>query len=422
MKAPELTRMTTAAAERLDVERIRADFPILRTEMNGRPLVYLDSSATSQKPLSVLQAMEDYYRRYNANIHRGIYAIAEEATQAYETARDRVQRLVNARSRKEIVFTRNTTEAINLVAHAWGRRNIDAGDRVLLTEMEHHSNLVPWQILAAETGAILDFIPLDGQGRLDLSDLDRRLQGVKLVGLTQLSNVLGTVNPVAEIAARAHAHGALALVDGAQSVPHLPVDVQALDCDFLAFSAHKMLGPTGIGVLYGKRAILEAMDPFLGGGEMIHEVRLDASTYKELPWKFEAGTMPIAEAIGLGAAVDYLQAAGLEAIHRHDQELVALALERLASEVPGLRLHGPPAPEHGAAVAFTLEGIHAHDLASILDAEGIAIRAGHHCTMPLHERLGVAATARASFYLYNTSSEVEALIGGLHRAREVFRL
>jgi len=399
----------------LDIERVRADFPALSRTVHGRPLVFLDSAASSQKPLPVLEAMERVYRECYANVHRGIYAFSEEATLAYENARDRVASLINAPVREEIIFTRNTTEAINLVAYAWGRTNVRPGDRILLTEMEHHSNLVPWQLLAQEKGAQLVYLPItdDGLLRMDLLDslLDER---VKLVAVTMMSNVLGTVNPVKEIICRAHAAGAVVLVDAAQSVPHMPVDVQDLDCDFLAFSGHKMCGPTGIGVLYGKEALLEAMPPFLGGGDMIRKVEWESATWNRLPWKFEAGTPAFVEGIGLGAAVDYLTAIGMEAIAAHERELTAYALERL-SALLGLNIVGPPAHQRGGVVAFTFRGIHPHDIAHMLDMEGIAVRAGHHCAQPLHRRLGLTATVRASFYLYNTAEEVDALARALER-------
>jgi cysteine desulfurase/selenocysteine lyase len=399
----------------------RADFPILNREVRpGVPLVYLDSTATAQKPRVVIEAMDDYYRRSNANVHRGIHTLAEEATALYEEARDRVQRFINAASRREIIFTRNATEAINLVAQSWGRANIHAGDVVVLTEMEHHSNLVPWQILAAERGARLEFIPVTDDGLLDLSGLDGLLRlEPKLVALTHMSNVLGTINPVAEIAARAKAAGATVLVDGAQSVPHFTVDVRALGADFLAFSSHKMCGPTGLGVLWGRQALLEAMPPFLGGGDMIRRVYLREFKVNELPYKFEAGTPAIAEAVGLGAAVEYLESIGMDAIAAHEREITAYALDRL-EEVPGVTVYGPPAERKGGVAAFSLDGVHPHDIAQVLDRDGIAIRAGHHCAMPLHDRFNLPATARASFYLYNTIAEVDKLIEGLYKVKRLF--
>ncbi|HSR29207.1 MAG TPA: cysteine desulfurase [Anaerolineae bacterium] len=414
----------------LEVNRLRADFPILQRKVHGKPLVYLDNAATSQKPESVIQAMDDYYRRYNANIHRGVHTLAEEATAAYENARRKVGRFINASSPREVIFVRNTTEAINMVALSWGRAHLGQGDIIILSVMEHHSNLVPWQLLAQAVGARLEFIGLNSQGRLILDDLDRLLEEfgprAKLVGISGMSNVLGTINPVAEIAARAHDSGALLLVDGAQSVPHIPVDVRALGADFVAFSGHKMLGPTGIGVLWARKEILQDMPPFMGGGDMIKSVHLRESEWNDIPHKFEAGTPNIAHAIGLGAAVDYLSGLGMENVQAHEQAMAAHALERLAA-VPGLQIYGPPAQERGGVVTFNLirDGellIHPHDLASILDRDGIAIRAGHHCAQPLMEHYHVPATARASFYVYNTEEEVEKLVEALHRAQEIFGL
>jgi cysteine desulfurase/selenocysteine lyase len=414
----------------LDIKTIRADFPILSRQVHGKPLVYLDNAATSQKPESVIQAMDDYYRRYNANIHRGVHTLAEEATLAYENARRKVARFINATSPREVVFVRNTTEAINLVAMTWGRANAGAGDVIVLSVLEHHSNLVPWQLLAQATGARLEFIDLDAEGHLILEDLERLLdqfgERVKLVAVSGMSNVLGTINPVAEIAARAHAAGALCLVDGAQSVPHLPVDIQAIGADFLAFSGHKMLGPTGIGVLWARKEILQAMPPFLGGGDMIKSVHLRESEWNDIPHKFEAGTPNVAEGIGLGTAVDYLNELNMEKVHDHERTIVTYAMECLAT-VPTLHIYGPPPEDRGGVVTFNLlrNGdllIHPHDLASILDREGIAIRAGHHCAQPLMEYYGVPATARASFYVYNTEEEVDKLVEGLLKAEHVFGL
>ena len=413
-----------------DVDRVRADFPILERQVHGKPLVYLDNAATSQKPEVVIASMSDYYRRYNANIHRGVHTLAEEATAAYENARRKVGRFINAYRPSEVVFVRNTTEAINLVAYAWGRANVGEGDVIILSLMEHHSNLVSWQLLAQATGARLEFVGLDPAGRLVLDDLDALLNRhgarVKLAGISGMSNVLGTINPIREIAARVHNAGALLLVDGAQSVPHLPVDVQALGADFLAFSGHKMLGPTGIGALWARKEILQAMPPFLGGGDMIKSVHLRESEWNDVPHKFEAGTPNMAQAIGLGVAVEYLSDLGMDNVHAHEQSMTAYALDRLAS-VPNLRIYGPPAGERGGVVTFNLirEGvllIHPHDLASILDREGIAIRAGHHCAQPLMEHYGVPATARASFYVYNTESEVDALGEALIKAQSMFGL
>jgi cysteine desulfurase/selenocysteine lyase len=412
----------------LDILQIRADFPILARQVHDKPLVYLDNAATSQKPESVICAMDDYYRCYNANIHRGVHTLAEEATAAYEGARRKVGRFINARSPREVVFVRNTTEAINLVTLTWGRTNVREGDIIILSVMEHHSNLVPWQLLAQATGARLEFIGLDPQGRLVMDDLGRLLsqfgERVKLVAVSAMSNVLGTINPVADIAARAHEAGALVLIDGAQSVPHMPVDVRALAADFLAFSGHKMLGPTGIGALWARKEILEAMPPFLAGGDMIKSVHLRESEWNDIPHKFEAGTPNMAQAIGLGAAVDYLNGLGMEHVLSHERSIAAYALEQLAA-VPNLRVYGPPADERGGVVTFNLlrDGellIHPHDLASILDREGIAIRAGHHCAQPLMEHYGVPASARASFYVYNTEEEVDKLVEALLMAQRVF--
>lgn len=403
-----------------DVESVRAQFPILNQEHHaGVPLIYLDNAATSQKPQQVIDALSDYYLRYNANVHRGIHKLSEEATAAYEEARLKVRRFIHASSRREIVFTRGATEAVNLVAQTWGRANLKPGDVVLSTVMEHHANIVPWQILAAEKGFTLRFIPLLENGQLDLEAYQRMLvnEPVKLVAVVHSSNVLGTINPVQEMARAAHEAGALILVDGAQSVPHMPVDVQALGTDFLVFSAHKMIGPTGIGVLYARRDLLEAMPPFLGGGDMISKVTLEGSTWNEIPYKFEAGTPSIAEAIGLGAAIDYLSALGMEQIHAHEQALAIYLMERL-QEIPGLRVLGPQEGARGALAAFVMEGLHAHDVAQVLDAVGIAVRAGHHCAMPLHDYLGVNATARASLYLYNRFSEVDQLVEGIYDVRK----
>lgn len=405
-----------------DVKQVRADFPILhQSHHDGVPLVFLDNAASSQKPAQVIDALDDYYRRYHANVHRGIHKLSEMATLAYEEARLKIRRFINAASKREIIFTRGTTEGINLVAQTWGRANLGPGDVVISTQMEHHSNIVPWQILAAEKGFTLRYIPVTPDGLLDLEVFVRMLQEepVKLVSVMHVSNVLGTINPVGEIIRMAHDAGALALVDGAQSVPHMPVDVQMLDADFFAFSGHKMCGPTGIGVLYGKRALLEAMPPWMGGGDMIAQVTLEGSTWNELPYKFEAGTPAIAQAIGLGYAVDYLSALGMQNVHTYAQQLTAYALERL-EEVRGVKVYGPPAEQKGAVASFTVDGIHAHDVAQLLDAEGVAVRAGHHCAMPLHQALGVSATARASFYLYSTFEEVDALIEGLYKTRKAF--
>jgi len=404
-----------------DVQRLREDFPILKREVRpGIPVIYLDNAATSQKPQVVIQTLDEFYRRSNANIHRGIHTLAEESTALVEEARKRVARFINAPEARQVIFTRNTTESINLVAYSWGRANLHAGDVLLLTEMEHHSNLVPWHILASERDVRLEFIPVTQEGLLDMAAYQDLLQlEPKLVSFTHMSNVLGTINPAAEIIRLAHQAGAVTLVDGAQSVPHFPVDVQALDADFLAFSSHKMCGPTGIGVLYGRRRILEEMPPFLGGGDMIKRVYLRSFTPNEIPYKFEAGTPAIAETVGLGAAVEYLSQVGMAKIAQHEYEIVAYALERL-EEVPGVRVFGPAAEHKGGVVAFTLTSIHPHDISQILDTEGIAIRAGHHCAMPLHEKFCLPATARASFYLYNTKEEVDKLAESLYKVREIF--
>jgi len=405
----------------LNINEIRKDFPILQRETSpGVSLVYLDSTATSQKPLPVIEAMDSYYRRSNANIHRGVHTLAEEATTMYEQARVKIAKFINAKSAHQIIYTRNTTESINLVAYSWARANLKAGDLVILTEMEHHSNLVPWHILYAERGIELDFIPVTEDGLLDM-DAYRALllRNPKLVSFTHMSNVLGTINPAAEIIRLAHEVGAVTLIDGAQSVPHLKVDVQALDADFLAFSAHKMCGPTGIGALYGKMELLESMPPFLGGGDMIKEVKLRSFRPNTLPHKFEAGTPAIAEAVGFGAAVDYLSSLGMENVAAHEHEITEYALERL-EEVPGVKLFGPSAENKGGVAAFTLEGVHPHDVAQILDQDGIAVRAGHHCAQPLHEKFGIPATSRASFYLYNTKDEVDLLVNGIYKVKEIF--
>ncbi len=405
----------------LDVERLRADFPILQREVHpGVQLVYLDSTATTQKPLSVIQAMDDYYRSYNANVHRGVHTLAEEATAAYEAARQRVAEFINAPSNKGIIFTRNTTESINLVAQTWGRQNLQEDDLVILTEMEHHSNLVPWQILAAEKGIRLEFIPITGDGLLELDVYQKLLEQMpKLVAFTHMSNVLGTINPAKQMVAMAHRAGAVTLIDGAQSVPHFPVDVQDLGVDFLAFSGHKICGPTGIGILYGKVSLLNEMPPFLGGGEMIKRVALHSFVPNELPHKYEAGTPAIAESVGLHAALDYVSSVGLDRIALHEKEIIAYALDRL-EEVPGLRVLGPDASHKGGVAAFTFDGVHPHDVAQVLDQSGIAVRAGHHCAMPLHEKFEIPATTRASFYLYNTFDEVDQLIEGLYNVKNYF--
>lgn len=406
-----------------DVERVRADFPILRTEVYpGVPLVYLDSAASSQKPTAVIEAMDAYYRGYHANVHRGVHRLSELATNAYEAARVRVAEFIHSPTPEEVIFVGNATEGFNLVAYTWGRANIGPADEILLTEMEHHANIVPWQMLAAERGATVRYLPIHEDGTLALERLDEFLsERTRLFSFTAASNVLGTINPVRELVDAAHAVGALAMVDGAQLVPHHATDVRALDCDFLAFSSHKMCGPTGIGVLYGKREWLDAMPSFMGGGDMIRRVTFDGFIPNELPWKFEAGTPRIAEAIGLGAAVDYLSGLGMDQVVAHEQAITDYALEAL-SEVPGLRVLGPPAALRGGLVSFILPGVHPHDIAELLDKEGIAVRAGHHCAMPLHHRLGINASARASFYVHTTTSEVDKLVTALHGVRSVFKL
>jgi cysteine desulfurase/selenocysteine lyase len=405
----------------LDVETIRRDFPVLKREVHpGVPLIYLDSTATTQKPNQVIQAMDDYYRNNNSNVHRGIHTLAEEATAAYEAARQRVAQFINAPSDKGIIFTRNTTESINMVALTWGRKYLQEDDLVILTEMEHHSNLVPWQILSAEKGIRLEFIPITTDGLLDLSEYPKLLeQKPKLVSFTHMSNVLGTINPAKEMVKMAHQAGAISIIDGAQSVPHFPVDVQDLDVDFLAFSSHKVCGPTGIGVLYGKIEHLNDIPPFLGGGEMIKRVSLRSFTPNEIPHKFEAGTPAIAEAIGLHAALDYVDKIGIDKIAAHEKDIIAYALDRLA-EVPGIHVFGPEAEYKGGVAAFTFDGVHPHDVAQVLDRSGIAVRAGHHCAMPLHEKYNIPATTRASFYLYNTQDEVDHLIEGLYNVKQYF--
>jgi len=405
----------------LDPAALRAEFPILGTKIQGHPLIYLDSASTSQKPLAVLEAVDTYYREYNANVHRGIYEIGERATAAYENARKSVARFINAPDAHEIVFTRNATEAINLVAYSWGRRNIGRGDVIVLTEMEHHANLVPWQLLVQEKDGDLEFIPItdDGLLRLDVFEVLLRLKP-KLVAFTQVSNTLGTITPAKQIVEMAHAAGALVLVDGAQAVPHIPVDVQAIGADFYAFSGHKMLGPTGSGALWARRELLEQMPPFLAGGEMIREVHLRRSDWNAIPWKFEAVTPDVSAAVGLGVAADYLTALGMDRVREHERELVHYTLDTFRRELPDVTLYGPSADERGGVVSFNVPGVHPHDVAQVLDRFGIAVRAGHHCTMPLHERLDVAATARASFSVYTTTEDIDALITGLHEVIRIF--
>jgi cysteine desulfurase/selenocysteine lyase len=406
----------------LDVEAIKKDFPILDQKVNGHRVVYLDSAASSQKPTAVLAAMNEYYETTHANVHRGVYAMAEEATARYEAARGKVRRFVGGRRDSEVIFTKNVTEAINLVSNSWGRANLREGDAVLLTEMEHHANLVPWLMLKDALGIELRYLPLGEDGQLDLTDLDRLVDGVKLVGVTAMSNVLGTITPVRHIADAAHAAGAVVLVDGAQYVPHLPTDVTDMGADLFAFTGHKMLGPTGIGVLWGKEELLDAMPPFLGGGDMIRDVRLDGFTPNELPWKFEAGTPPIAEAIGLGVAVDYLTALGMDAVRRHEVEVTAYAMRKLTEDHGDqLEIHGPVEPAmRGGVLSFAFAGLHPHDISQVLDSHGVCVRAGHHCAKPLMRCLGVGATARASFYVYNDEADVDALSEALTDAAEFF--
>lgn len=404
-----------------DVETVRKDFPTLQRNVRGKPLVYLDSAATSQKPQCVIDAEREFYERYNANVHRGAYLIAEEATAAYEGAREKVAQFINAPSKECIVFTRGTTEAINLVAYSWGWTNLREGDEILLTEMEHHSNIVPWQLIAERTGARIKVVPITDDGLFDTDTFERSLtERVKLVAVTHVSNVLGTINPVQEICRKAKEAGAVVLVDGAQAAPHMPVDVQTIGCDFYAFSGHKMCGPTGIGVLYGRIELLEAMPPFLGGGEMIRTVTFERTTFNDVPYKFEAGTPPIAQAIALGTAIDYLTSIGMEQIRAHEVTLTRYALECL-KEVPKITIYGNAPLEHrGGVIAFNIGDIHPHDLATFLDAHGICIRAGHHCAQPLMRRLGVVATARASLYFYNLPDEIDALVRSLREAVRFF--
>lgn len=402
----------------MDAEAIRRDFPVLDETVNGRRLVYLDSAATAQKPRPVIEAMNEFYATYNANVHRAIHALGERATAQYEGARRKVARFIHAREPETIIFTKNTTEAINLVAYSWARHNVGPGDEIVTSPIEHHSNLVPWQMVSKATGAALRYFGVNDDGTVNLDDIDELInERTKLVAVTQASNVLGTLVPLEPIIERAHRVGAVVVVDAAQSVPHMAVDVQALNCDFFAFSGHKMMGPTGIGVLYGKRELLEDMEPFLGGGDMIHSVSLDGAEWADLPYKFEAGTPPIAEAIGLGAAIDYLEQLGMDNVFAHEQRLVAYALERLA-QLPAVTVYGPQ--ERVGLVTFNVEGVHPHDLATVLDQQGVAIRAGHHCAQPVMGWLGVPATARASFYVYNTEADIDELVSGLRVAKEFF--
>jgi cysteine desulfurase/selenocysteine lyase len=419
-----IDRRAPAAGEAIqqgyDVYRVREDFPILRLPMRGKPLVYLDNAATSQKPQTVIDTLTRYYTEENANVHRGVYLLSERATRAYENARLTVQRFINAASPREIIFTRGTTESINLVASSYGRKHLKPGDEVVISWMEHHSNIVPWQMLCEETGAILRVIPINDAGELLLEEYEKLLNPrTRLVSIVQVSNALGTINPVREIIALAHRWNVPVLVDGAQAVPHLKVDVQALDCDFYAFSGHKMYGPTGIGVLYGKAELLEAMPPYQGGGDMISSVTFEKTLYNTLPYKFEAGTPYVAGPIGLAAAIDYLEALGLDNVAAHEHDLLGYATEAVAA-IPGVQLIGT-AREKASVLSFVLEGVHPHDLGTILDQEGIAMRTGHHCAQPVMQRFGVPATTRASFGLYNTREEVDALVAGIHQVIEVFR-
>ena len=410
-----VTQQTT-----FDVARIRKDFPILDREVRGKKLVYLDSAATSQKPQVVIDTLARYYQRSNANVHRGIHTLSDEATDAYEQARLKVSRFIKSPSSRSVVFVRNSTEAINLVAHSWARKRLKAGDEIVLTRMEHHSNLIPWQMVAAETGAKLKFIYLRPDGTMNMEHAAELIgDRTRLVAVSHMSNVLGTINPMRELADMAHQRGALVLADGAQSVPHMPVDVGELGCDFLAFSGSKMLGPMGIGVLWAREELLEEMDPFMGGGSMIMEVTCETATWNDVPWKFEAGTPDVAGAIGLGAAIDYLQGLGMESVRQHEMELTGYALQEL-SKIDGIFVFGPRDPRiRGGVISFNMLDVHPHDVGTILDQEGIAIRAGHHCCQPLMRWLDVPATARASFYVYNTKEEVDALVAGLIKAKEI---
>ena len=405
----------------INISKIREDFPILKRQVNGKPLVYFDNAATSQKPTIVIETIDRYYREYNANIHRGIHKLAEEATLAHEEARENIGKFINAKHTEEIIFTRNATESINLIAQSWGRANVGPGDKIVLTIMEHHSNIVPWQLLAKEKGARVEYVKIDDDGKLRENEIHELIdEKTKIVCVAHASNVLGTVNHVKDIGKIAHSVGALFLVDAAQSVPHMRVDVRDIDCDFFAFSGHKMLGPTGIGVLHGKREHLESMPPFLGGGEMIREVHESGASWKDIPYKYEAGTPNVVGAIGLGAAVDYLRKIGMENVHDHEKEITRYALQRM-SEVQGLAIYGPKDDEQRVGViAFNLGDIHPHDLASILDEDGIAIRSGHHCAQPLMEFLNLPATSRVSFYIYNNKEEVDVFINALERARKLF--
>lgn len=401
------------------MDHIRQDFPFLSQKNRGKPLIYLDSAATTQKPNQVIDAVSDYYRTNNANVHRGIYELSERATEAYENVRLSVSNFINSADPRSIVFTSGTTESINLVAYAWGRKNLKPGDEILITEMEHHSNIIPWQLAARDTGATLRYIPILENGTLDLSDPDRYFtEKTKIVSMIHQSNVFGTVNPVKQIIKLAKSAGALTLVDAAQSIPHSSVDVQDLDCDFLTFSGHKMLAPTGVGVLYGKTHILEEMSPFFGGGEMISSVSMTSATWNEIPYKFEAGTPKIAQVVGLGAALDYLNTITMDTVHEHGQKLLHYAMNRL-SEIPGMTIHGE-AERRGSVLSFSVENVHPHDLAQFLDQDGVAVRAGHHCAQPIMTKLGVSSTARASFYIYNTKNDIDALVQSIINTKKIF--
>jgi cysteine desulfurase/selenocysteine lyase len=413
--------VAVTAGTKLDAQTLRKDFPIFEQEFHGKPLAYLDSAVTAQKPRQMLDAMQEFYETSYANVHRGVYALSERATAAFEGAREKLRALINAPAAREVIFTRNATEGLNLVAYAWGLSNLGPGDVVVVTELEHHSNFVPWQYIAGRNGADLRMIPLGDGGELDVEALDAVAgQGrLRVVATNLVSNALGTVNPVEKLAAWAHEQGAIMVVDAAQAAPHRKIDVQTLGCDFLAFSAHKMCGPSGVGAVWGRAQLLEEMEPFNLGGHMIRRVQLEETTWGDLPHKFEAGTSPIAEAVGFGAAVDYLTQVGFEAIEQHEHDLTAYALERLV-DVPGITLYGPPPERRAGIVSFNLEGVHPHDVSQVLDMEGVAIRAGHHCCQPLMQKLGVAATNRASFYLYTIPDEIDRLVQGLHRVNKIF--
>ena len=425
MKAVEdvhhMETITAKTTSPLDVWKLREDFPILSRAVNGKPLVYLDNAATTQKPRSVIQSLVDYYENFNANVHRGVHTLSMEATDMTEAARRKVADFINAEEPETIIWTRNATEGMNLVAYGWGRANIEAGDEIVTTRMEHHSNLVPWQEIAAERGAVIRFLPLAADGSLDLADVDSVITDkTKLLAFTHVSNSLGTINPARYLTEKARAAGAVVLVDGAQSVPHMPVDVQEIGCDFLAFSGHKMMGPTGIGALYGRRELLERMQPFLTGGEMVLQVTYESASWAGLPWKFEAGTPNIADSIGMGAAVDYLSSVGMDNIREHEKRITKYALDRF-EEIEEVDVFGPRGPDlRGAVISFHNSEVHPHDLGTYLDQQGIAVRTGHHCTMPLMTSLGVPATARASFYVYNTEEEVDALVDGVRGALRYF--